>query len=137
MLLNLLCWASPGNSASISIYIQVNIISNPIINPISYGDTNSDLSFAPPPPPIINILPFAPPPRLHTLPDYTRLFQALFSHSHFHNQPTIYSISKGNTKPGDRVAIIGDGKLGLLIGLVLIDKCSSVIAFGHHADKLG
>ena len=41
------------------------------------------------------------------------------------------------SSPGAAVAIIGDGKLGLLIGLVLRRQPHSrLVAFGKHADKL-
>lgn len=38
--------------------------------------------------------------------------------------------------PGDRVAVIGDGKLGLLIGQVLATTAAAVTAFGRHSAKL-
>jgi alcohol dehydrogenase len=38
--------------------------------------------------------------------------------------------------PGVRVAVLGDGKLGLLIGQTLQQHGASVVQYGRHADKL-
>lgn len=41
-------------------------------------------------------------------------------------------------KPGQRVAVVGDGKLGLLIAQVLSDRGAQarLVHFGRHLDKL-
>ena len=36
----------------------------------------------------------------------------------------------------DKIVVLGDGKLGLLITLVLVDAGADVIAVGHHQEKL-
>jgi alcohol dehydrogenase len=42
-----------------------------------------------------------------------------------------------NIPPGERIAVLGDGKLGLLISLVLNAHGYPVIQYGRHAAKLG
>jgi alcohol dehydrogenase len=39
-------------------------------------------------------------------------------------------------EPGTRVAVLGDGKLGLLISQVLQQHGATVVQYGRHADKL-
>src|SRR5581483_3402940 len=39
-------------------------------------------------------------------------------------------------QPEDRVALLGDGKLALLIAQVLRDRCQLTV-FGRHEEKLG
>ena len=41
-----------------------------------------------------------------------------------------------NIRPTGRVAVIGDGKLGLLCAQVVALSGCNLIAIGHHADKL-
>ena len=42
-----------------------------------------------------------------------------------------------DVEPEDRrVAVIGDGKLGLLVALALLSTTREVVVFGHHASKL-
>ena len=39
-------------------------------------------------------------------------------------------------RPGDEAAVIGDGKLGLLITMCLVDSGLDVTLIGHHPEKL-
>lgn len=39
--------------------------------------------------------------------------------------------------PGERVTVLGDGKLGLLVAQVLARTGADLLAVGRHADKLG
>ncbi|XP_013417897.1 uncharacterized protein LOC106178995 [Lingula anatina] len=46
-------------------------------------------------------------------------------------------VEQGLIKTGDRVAVIGDGKLGLLITEVLAtQQCSQLVLFGRHDNKM-
>ncbi len=51
----------------------------------------------------------------------------------------LHAFDDAHLAPGDRVAVLGDGKLGLLIGLALAARCGDLAeatAIGRHADKL-
>lgn len=39
-------------------------------------------------------------------------------------------------RPTDRIAILGDGKLGLLVSLVLLQAGLDIVLIGHHESKL-
>jgi len=50
----------------------------------------------------------------------------------------LHAFDEAAPKPGDRVLLLGDGKLGLLIGLALASRSDlgEVIAAGRHREKL-
>jgi alcohol dehydrogenase len=45
-------------------------------------------------------------------------------------------LEQKHLKPTDRIAVLGDGKLGLLIALVLFQAGLDVVLIGHHESKL-
>jgi alcohol dehydrogenase len=48
----------------------------------------------------------------------------------------LQNLSLVHVRPGDRVAVIGDGKLGLLAAQVLATTCAEVTVVGRHPEKL-
>jgi len=51
----------------------------------------------------------------------------------------LHAFDEAAPRPGDRVCLLGDGKLGLLTGLALAARRGDLgraIALGHHRDKL-
>lgn len=76
------------------------------------------------------VLPFE---NLHPLPDSISDDQAVF----IEPLAAACEISdQVNIRPTDRVAVIGDGKLGLLCAQVVALSGCELIAVGRHADKL-
>ena len=76
------------------------------------------------------LLPFE---NLHLLPDSISDDQAVFI------EPLAAACEipdQVNIRPTGRVAVIGDGKLGLLCAQVVALSGCNLIAIGHHADKL-
>jgi threonine dehydrogenase-like Zn-dependent dehydrogenase len=77
------------------------------------------------------MLPFE---NLHPLPDSVSDDQATFV------EPLAAAceiLEQVNIRPTDRVAVIGDGKLGLLCAQVVALTGCHLIAVGRHAEKLG
>ncbi len=75
-----------------------------------------------------------PERNLHVLPDALPNAQAVFL------EPLAAAceiLDQVSIPPGERVAVLGDGKLGLLIALVLNAHGYPVILYGRHAAKLG
>ncbi len=73
-----------------------------------------------------------PRANLHAIPDALDDDVAVFV------EPTAAAfevIEQVALQPDDRVALLGDGKLALLIGQVLRDRCTLKV-FGKHAEKL-
>src|SRR5512136_2109603 len=76
------------------------------------------------------VLPFE---NLHPLPDAVSDDQAVFV------EPLAAAceiLEQVNIRPADRVAVIGDGKLGLLCAQVVALSGCNLLAVGRHADKL-
>jgi threonine dehydrogenase-like Zn-dependent dehydrogenase len=76
------------------------------------------------------LLPFE---NLHPLPDAVSDDQAVFV------EPLAAAceiLEQVKIEPTDRVAVIGDGKLGLLCAQVIASTGCQLIAVGHHAQKL-
>ena len=76
------------------------------------------------------VLPFE---NLHPLPDSVSDDQAVFV------EPLAAAceiLEQVNIRPTDRVAVIGDGKLGLLCAQVVALSGCNLIAVGRHAEKL-
>jgi threonine dehydrogenase-like Zn-dependent dehydrogenase len=76
------------------------------------------------------VLPFE---NLHPLPDSVSNDQAVFV------EPLAAAceiLEQTKVRPTDRVAVIGDGKLGLLCAQVVALSGCSLIAVGRHAEKL-
>jgi len=76
------------------------------------------------------VLPFE---NLHLLPDTITNDQAVFA------EPLAAACEipdQVNIRPTDRVAVIGDGKLGLLCAQVVALSGCDLITVGRHADKL-
>jgi threonine dehydrogenase-like Zn-dependent dehydrogenase len=76
------------------------------------------------------LLPFE---NLHPLPDSITDDQAVFI------EPLAAAceiLDQVNIRPTDRVAVIGDGKLGLLCAQVVALAGCDLIVVGHHADQL-
>lgn len=74
-----------------------------------------------------------PERNLHILPDSLPLEHAVFA------EPLAAAceiLDQVAIPPGETVAVLGDGKLGLLIALMLQARGYSVDQFGRHAEKL-
>jgi threonine dehydrogenase-like Zn-dependent dehydrogenase len=74
-----------------------------------------------------------PERNLHVLPDDLPLECAVFT------EPLAAAceiFEQVSIPPGERVAVLGDGKLGLLIAMVLNAHGYPVMQFGRHAEKL-
>ncbi|MGD8863601.1 MAG: alcohol dehydrogenase catalytic domain-containing protein [Myxococcales bacterium] len=74
-----------------------------------------------------------PTENLHTLPDGLTGGRAAFV------EPTAAAfeiLEQVRVESGDRVAVLGDGKLGLLIGQVLCTRGCEPVLVGRHASKL-
>ncbi|KAF0233130.1 MAG: hypothetical protein FD177_1933 [Desulfovibrionaceae bacterium] len=70
----------------------------------------------------------------HLVPDSVDDQTAVFA------EPLAAALEVGqqvHIRAGDRVAVLGDGKLGVLIALALRHLCPGVILVGKHPDKLG
>lgn len=73
---------------------------------------------------------------LHAVPDSVPDAAAVFVEP---LAAALHAFDQAHLKPGDRVAILGDGKLGLLIGLALAARCGDLgeaLSVGRHRDKL-
>jgi len=69
----------------------------------------------------------------HIVPDNVDDQTAVFA------EPLAAALEVGqqvHVRAGDRVAVLGDGKLGLLIALALRHLCPGVVLVGKHPDKL-
>ncbi len=74
-----------------------------------------------------------PERNLHLVPDRISTERASFT------EPLAAAceiLDQAAIPPGDAVAVLGDGKLGLLIALVLNARGLRVRLFGHHREKL-
>src|SRR5579883_1982287 len=74
-----------------------------------------------------------PERNLHVLPDGLPLERAVFT------EPLAAAceiLDQVSIPPGETIAVLGDGKLGLLVALVLNAHGYPVDQFGRHADKL-
>ncbi len=74
-----------------------------------------------------------PQKNLHIVPESVPDTEAVFT------EPLAAAfeiIKQGLIHPGDRVAVLGDGKLGLLIAQVVALTADDVTLFGHHPDRL-
>lgn len=74
-----------------------------------------------------------PERNLHVLPDGIPLERAIFT------EPLAAAceiLDQAAIPPGETVAVVGDGKLGLLIAMVLDAHGYRVRQFGHHPEKL-
>jgi alcohol dehydrogenase len=74
-----------------------------------------------------------PERNLHVVPDGIATERAVFT------EPLAAAceiLDQVSIPPGDTVAVLGDGKLGLLIAMVLRVHGYRVHQFGHHAEKL-
>jgi threonine dehydrogenase-like Zn-dependent dehydrogenase len=74
-----------------------------------------------------------PERNLHVLPDGMPAERAVFA------EPLAAAcaiLEQVSIPPGQRIAVLGDGKLGLLIAMVLNAHGYPVVQFGHHAAKL-
>ncbi len=74
-----------------------------------------------------------PDRNLHVVPDDLTNEQAVFA------EPAAAAceiVDQVKFPKGAKVAVLGDGKLGLLIGQVLVARHMQVVHFGRHRDKL-
>ena len=74
-----------------------------------------------------------PERNLHVLPDGIATERAVFT------EPLAAAceiLDQVSIPPSEAVAVLGDGKLGLLIAMVLREQGYRVRLFGHHAEKL-
>ena len=70
---------------------------------------------------------------LHVIPDSITDEEAVF----IEPVAAAFEISQQvNIKPGDKVCVLGDGKLGLLVGQVISLTGCSLTVIGHHREKL-
>ncbi|MDD3014798.1 MAG: alcohol dehydrogenase catalytic domain-containing protein [Candidatus Gastranaerophilales bacterium] len=75
-----------------------------------------------------------PVDNLHIIPDSVTDEEAVFTEP----LAAAYEIlEQVNIKPDDKVLILGDGKLGLLVSLVLNQTAADVLLAGKHEEKLG
>jgi threonine dehydrogenase-like Zn-dependent dehydrogenase len=74
-----------------------------------------------------------PVKNLHTIPDYISDEEAVFV------EPLAAAyeiIDQINISSSDKVCVLGDGKLGLLVAQVLSKTGSNLVAVGNHREKL-
>ncbi len=74
-----------------------------------------------------------PERNLHTVPDWIPTEHAVFA------EPLAAAceiLDQVSIPPADEVAVLGDGKLGLLAALVLQAHAARVHLYGHHPEKL-
>jgi len=78
-----------------------------------------------------------PADNLHTIPDSVSDEAAAFVEP---LAAALHAFDDAAPRPGDRVCLLGDGKLGLLTGLALAARRADLgraVAVGRHAEKLG
>lgn len=63
------------------------------------------------------------------MPDEVAVFTELLA-------AALQTLSLVHIRPQDRVGVVGDGKLGLLVAQVLATACPDVTLVGHHPEKL-
>jgi threonine dehydrogenase-like Zn-dependent dehydrogenase len=70
---------------------------------------------------------------LHAVPESVSDEQAVFTEP---LAAALEILDQVHLRPTQRVAVLGDGKLGLLVAQVLSLTGCDLLAIGHHADKL-